>query len=804
MTLLNINGSTVTDVFLPLSTVMYLQPIFIYVYLSGCGFGYINYTITGLQFNLPDVIVKGSVPVFLGNASLFTVEIDGFSVYTNITAEVLFDNLVQTKKSVHFLESIVPISCLPISDVYLETMKSTEVLIITEGTQDNCTIDWGNLTTTVYKRNSFSDVTPFLVTISYSLSKTYYVTIFCQNKLSQCNNSFQAHIQDPPDVSIISPAVLPFSESRALFWISLGTNLTIKTIWYLAGGEIMETQSAVGINPNVSRNLKLPYEFKKVMGVSSLYNLSTGVHRVCLNVTNNIDQAFYCANHTVQEKVKAPLLQIINSYNIVTSYFEENENFTIKILSYEVGQNVSYMFNFSDGTIMNTTDSFVTYSYLKWKMCYNLQVTAWNLVSAVSNSTNVCVYEPIIKILNGTIIANSPENSTEKMKINFKFLNGSFFNCSVNYNDGSAVNVFSSDTVVGGVVDISHQYETPGTYNLTMFCVSRLYTDIYFVELVSENYVIKPILDIKSRCINGSNVVDKPPIDGIGSDKIFSSGCNFWICMLDQTGTNVMVNVSMSVDGVYVGSELKEGDKSTGICLEYKFPNLSGSEKYQLTFDILSKNSVSQNQVQFNASILEMVMPFNVTLTNSEKPSLNVPAKIKIVYSNTPGDACVSINFGDNSNKVKVGSNLLVYGNQFCQNLDEYLYHSYHKGQPVAGGTLELSYQYIFANLYQIIVDVKNKISQYTVILPVKVEDYPCFPPDISFLTPFGSTPQKALEVAQFPKCENVTFKFQAIPNCLRPNTTISKSITISLIDNNTMSVLSQMLETNGRSILFK
>ncbi|XP_065658368.1 uncharacterized protein LOC100211692 isoform X4 [Hydra vulgaris] len=795
--LININASSDEDVYLPSNIVLSLQPIIINVYFSGCGIGYLNYTITAVQYNVPDNIIEGSLLVFLGDDSLFTIEIPGFSVYTNITAVVFLDNLVQRNQSIIYLESIVPLSCLPINDFILETNQFMEILVKTEGTQDNCTIYWGNSSISFHKRNSLSDITPISVNVSYSVAKTYSVNILCQNKLSQCNSSFQAFIQDPPNVTVLSPDVLFLSESKAFFIVYIGTNLTIKAIWYLADGSIMETQPAVGINPNMPRNLSFPYKFKNVMGVSSVSNLTLGAHQVCFNVHNDIMNSFYCSNHRVLEKVQAPLLQIVSLDNNVTNYFEQNEILTIQILNFDANKNISYTFNFSDGTVVNTSNSSIKYSYLKWKMCYSVEVTAWNNLSKASNFTDICVYEPVINISNGSINASSPENSTEIMNIIFTFLNGFPFNCTVNYNDNSAEKFFSSDTLTSSffsssttkkIVDISHQYEKPGIYNLTVLCVSRLYTNIYFAEVISENYVTRPSLNIRALCFNGFKVIEKLPIFNIASDMILPFGCNISICTMDQYGTNVTVNISISVDGVYAESQLNQAN-----CVV--FPVHSDKEKSLLTFDVFSKNSVSQNYIQYNASILQKVLGFNVTLTNA--PSINVPAKIKIVYLNTPGDACVSVNFGDSSPKISNQPNLLVFGDYFCQNLDEYLGFVYQPGKPVGGESLMLSRQFYSGGLYQVIIDIKNVLSNYTVVLPVKVVDFPCFPANISFLSSVGSNLKEAEEAAQFPKCENITLKFKALPNCKRPNVTMKKFVTISKVDNISMSVSKPLLETN-------
>ncbi|XP_064630503.1 uncharacterized protein LOC135489174 [Lineus longissimus] len=137
-----------------------------------------------------------------------------------------------------------------------------------------------------------------------------------------------------------------------------------------------------------------------------------------------------------------------------------------------VTNNNQYLWNFGDKSSVHMVNGTPITKHTFGIGKYNVCVEAKNAISGKTNCTTLEVKEKIgtIKVVNPTAVAG--DNST----INITISKGSGYDCSIDYGDGSITHV--NDTMLPKATGhVTHEYTTPGKYNVKVDCKNGLLPD---------------------------------------------------------------------------------------------------------------------------------------------------------------------------------------------------------------------------------------------------------------------------------------------------------------------------------------
>ena len=230
------------------------------------------------------------------------------------------------------------------------------------------------------------------------------------------------------------------------------------------------------------------------------------------------------------------------------------------------GSDPRFYYHFGDGTNVTSNESVANHSYSRHGDYY-LNITAYNDISSVIKTSNVTVCKPVIPIVT-LVVTASPTNVSDPVEFKMTMAEGSDFECSFTYGDGT-LEYFPRDCYnltyfADGVTTdktpftnlefkVAHNYSRAGRYEVRVNCSNRLsaanFTLYSIVQKpIEELYLMETSPKILGRYFpitwtmtNGTNVTFQMEVQG--TSVTYSSF---------KTDTGDISNISVNVVGVFV------------------------------------------------------------------------------------------------------------------------------------------------------------------------------------------------------------------------------------------------------------
>lgn len=195
---------------------------------------------------------------------------------------------------------------------------------------------------------------------------------------------------------------------------------------------------------------------------------------------------------------------------------------------------------------------------------YQVNVTAWNLISSTIKVTNVVVMKPVV-LLEGLTVASSPAATNFSVPVKFilKLSKGSDFQCTFSFGDEKVIEKapdcynltyykdgITSDTTPFENLEFQseHNYSSIGNYTVKVFCSNRLSNASYIALATVQNP------------IEGFHLPDIPP-------QIW--GNSFPLLWNITQGTNVTFTLKFKGAVVYSSTKTDKGDTFTILSSHY-------------------------------------------------------------------------------------------------------------------------------------------------------------------------------------------------------------------------------------------
>lgn len=380
--------------------------------------------------------------------------------------------------------------------------------------------------------------------------------------------------------------------------------------------------------------------------------------------------------------------------SIITSFF-------LFWFHFFTGNNVTYGWDFGDGTLVNTTEPEVIHVYAQ-PNTYNVTVSAWNLLSRKENFTLLVVEEAIkdLKIENKLIA------TTEDAIFQISKSNGSHLQCLLTYGDSSDTTLTTSD--FAPTATATHRYLQGATYDVTITCSNNISQQSFSVQQI----VIDPIKELKlveegvlkseKKAINfsiaaGSQVSFELTLDGLNYSVVYNpdtkTGSTKLIDWLDYglhyvivSATNPVSNVTETFEfevveeitgakSIVVGEKKKimvggnvtykvTKETGSGVQIEWIFGDgqtfttlWNDTDQTTHTFNFAGNYSVvvnifnKQKKVEFIHNLLVLAPIENLTLESNSPVLFTPPADVNFKFvlnsNQIPTDAKLNIDYGD-------------------------------------------------------------------------------------------------------------------------------------------------------------
>lgn len=592
----------------------------------------------------------------------------------------------------------------------------------------------------------------------------YTVELFCWNQVSNGTVTFDLTIQD----LIVGPEFTADNFDSGFQEI---TNVSF----------MLEQGTGVNIHVDFGyNNIKSPVAFDMDTVGNSLYGRAAylyperGQYNVTVVVENDVSSKSITSLVSIQVPIEGFEVTLVQEQEGTRKldYLEQGERLSI-ITKIDQGDDVTYYYDCGDGRAeIITEDTAINVTYPVWRTDppYTLTVIAANLISNFSISIPVTVEMPVQELV-GFEVFNDVENSTEEMLMQLRIEGGDFFNCSWNMSDGSETQdkyiVYQDFLDNNGT--IFHQFEA-GVYNVTLFCVNRLWEFETYTMAYSYDPVSLFDVDILRAC-PGEEFMEGASDFG----NVYPIECPVLFAISNQKGTNV----SYAFDYGYFD---KEGDAVTSITYGtnetyHKFEFTVPNNVQRYTVGILAYSPVNQVFREFNIELVESIM--NVSLKFAEEPvRIGSLANFTISVKGKPYKPCYTLDFGDREEKGTKYQTIL-FGHKECTTKEKYKFTIYMAGfeeiEPDLYHAL-ISYLYLDINVYSAILTGENVVSTFTLEFPAKIFDQPCEPPELQWDSAIAASWEKAEEKSGFFKCRRYTILTKARKNCVKTLTFIERS----------------------------
>lgn len=161
-----------------------------------------------------------------------------------------------------------------------------------------------------------------------------------------------------------------------------------------------------------------------------------------------------------------------------------------------------YQWDFGDhSTIQNTSNRTITYVYSAAGV-YCVVLTAKNAISELPVTFKVSVLSPVGGL--SFVSKITPAQTGTSTRIGVEVRNGSNFNVSVNYGDGSTSVMISKVDEVSNtfVISLRHNYSSPGKYNVSVRAWNALNTETISSIAMVQDPVWNLTFQVSKTCIS--------------------------------------------------------------------------------------------------------------------------------------------------------------------------------------------------------------------------------------------------------------------------------------------------------------
>ena len=287
-------------------------------------------------------------------------------------------------------------------------------------------------------------------------------------------------------------------------------------------------------------------------------------------------------------------------------------NATLGIQLRIIGVDPEFLYDFGDGSNVTSRDLALNHSYTQHNE-YNLTIIAWNRVSTVNQSYTIEVCKPEIPLKALKISTVRPVNFTDEVELVMSLAEGSDFDCTFAYGDGSfdyfgkeSYNLsYYHDGITADKTPFTdlrfkvlHNYSFEGYYEVRVNCSNRLSKSNTFAYAT----VQKPISNFQLSPIN-------PQI----------LGHNFITEWDMANGTNVSFVLKVAGMPIYSSFKSNSGDQ-----VDTSVNHISAAGEY--TVEVHAENLVSNATVMTGVIIQEDITRLSVnTLTTTSDYGSHIP-----------------------------------------------------------------------------------------------------------------------------------------------------------------------------------
>uniref|UniRef100_A0A670YAW2 Polycystin 1, transient receptor potential channel interacting n=1 Tax=Pseudonaja textilis TaxID=8673 RepID=A0A670YAW2_PSETE len=210
---------------------------------------------------------------------------------------------------------------------------------------------------------------------------------------------------------------------------------------------------------------------------------SRGMYKVWVQANNTISTVETCQHYRVFEEISGLWVSLNETIELLTP---------IEIsASVETGDNITWIFDMGDGTIVETPVASVKHTYLK-DMNYTVNVTAANPVNSLSRAVPIQIFVlMVLKIEPSSCIREDPEvQLTAHVSGNPQ---NYFFDWT--FGDGSSnITVYGDPTVI-------HNFTFSGIFRLSLVLSSKVNKAQYYTEICVEPEITNVTLSVRPELV---------------------------------------------------------------------------------------------------------------------------------------------------------------------------------------------------------------------------------------------------------------------------------------------------------------
>ena len=502
-----------------------------------------------------------------------------------------------------------------------------------------------------------------------------------------------------------------------------------------------------------------------------------GTYTVVIHAENAVSKLEITKEVSVEapvEGLEVSLMQELEG-DVKKDFLEVNEKLTI-ITTKTKGDNVKYYYHVGDGRDVIVSDSpSITVQYPKWRVDppYKIQVFAVNLLSNETVETEIAV-QRTIQPLTGFKLLHGPENSTEQMQFVLDISTGDWFDCIIDWNDGSETELMTWEQYNASNPKglLHHQFEA-GEYEVKTNCSSRLYE----IEAKTTAYSYTPVSFFEVDIYRACKFEAFQPGKGEFED-MYPIECPVMFYCAKQLGTNVTYEFDFGYQNAdkvaQKASQWLEVSNET----YHTFTLPEGSNNYKFNIKIKAKSVVGSVERIVKAHMLESVLNYSIGL-REETIMIGQLANFTATINGDPYKPCFMVEWGDEFEKGNILYKPGVFGHPECTTIDLYAKCNYLGGFETnsPGKILPLvAYKYLDVIAYPVTVIARNPVSELSFTMAVKVNDMQCDPPVTTFDTVLAKSILLAKEKSPMRRCRKYNILTKVIRNCIKKPTTIMRS----------------------------
>lgn len=502
---------------------------------------------------------------------------------------------------------------------------------------------------------------------------------------------------------------------------------------------------------------------------SSYLYPEVGFYNISVILSNTVSNYSIWTMVPVEFEIKGFTTWLVQEHSgsFLDNYIEQDEILTV-MTSVESRGMYKYNYDLGDGRNVTTENKTYTFSYPKWRWDppYTLVVSCFNMLNRVNVTNDTAVQMPVMNLTNFQL-TGGPENSTEDMEIKLSLDRGDYFNCTWNFTDGSEQREVSYAEYSNYSGSVWHQFKS-GDYFVFVSCWNRLYTTNASVTVLSYDPATPFLIETFIKCPG------KPKKSGLGkSADIFSLACDVVFKTIDQFGRNISYlydfdykNGTETVTDIQYDNETNIGETAHRFLFEK-----GGISRWSKTITITASNAVSEFTITKKISLIDKISNFTVSI---DKPNVTLEEtfNIMVMIINNDYKPCYVLEYGILGGEVMYPR--FVFGHSDCQYKTEFQFDIFVQVTLVKDKFVPIRpFYFAKPDSYFFTVIGSNEVGTLTKKITVKVLDYPCNPPQISWESAMGETLEDAPNKAPFFKCRKYSILTKVLPDCKKANVSI-------------------------------